>query len=78
MEVNGMPLTGGSKALGRAEATRDAEIVARLKRAGAVVVGLTNLHELAYGVTSDNPHFGRVVNPVAPSRIPGRALIPKA
>jgi Asp-tRNA(Asn)/Glu-tRNA(Gln) amidotransferase A subunit family amidase len=71
MQVQGMPLTGGSKALGRAQATRDAEIVARLKRAGAVVVGLTNLHELAYGVTSDNPHFGRVVNPVAPARIPG-------
>ncbi len=71
MAVKGMPLTGGSKALGRALATRDAEIVARLRRAGAVVIGLTNLHELAYGVTSDNPHFGRVVNPVAPSRIPG-------
>ncbi len=71
MQVQGMPLTGGSKALGRDVATKDAAIVARLKRAGAVVVGLTNLHELAYGVTSDNPHFGRVVNPMVPSRIPG-------
>jgi aspartyl-tRNA(Asn)/glutamyl-tRNA(Gln) amidotransferase subunit A len=42
-----------------------------LKRAGALVIGLANLHELAYGVTSDNPHFGRVMNPVAPGRIPG-------
>ncbi len=71
MNVSGMPLTGGSKALGRDVATTDAAIVARLKRAGAVVVGLTNLHELAYGVTSDNPHFGRVVNPVVPSCVPG-------
>jgi Asp-tRNA(Asn)/Glu-tRNA(Gln) amidotransferase A subunit family amidase len=71
MHVAGMPLSGGGKAMGRAMATRDAEVVARLRRAGAVVVGLANLHEFAYGVTSDNPHFGRVVNPVAPSRIPG-------
>ena len=71
MHVAGMPLTGGGKAMGRPVATRDAEIVARLKRAGAVVVGLSNLHEFAYGVTSDNVHFGRVVNPAAPDRIPG-------
>jgi Asp-tRNA(Asn)/Glu-tRNA(Gln) amidotransferase A subunit family amidase len=71
MAVKGMPLTGGSKAFERVEAARDAEVIARLRRAGAVVIGLTNLHEFAYGVTSDNPHFGRVVNPVAPSRIPG-------
>ena len=71
MHVAGMPLSAGGKAMGRALSTRDAEIVARLRRAGAVVVGLANLHEFAYGITSDNPHFGRVVNPVAPSRIPG-------
>ena len=71
MQVAGMPLTGGGKAMGRRVATRDAEVVARLKRAGAVVIGLSNLHEFAYGVTSDNVHFGRVVNPAAPDRIPG-------
>ena len=71
MQVAGMPLSGGGKALGRQVATRDAEIIARMKRAGAIVVGLTNLHEFAYGITSDNAHFGRVVNPAAPTRIPG-------
>lgn len=71
MRVEGAPLSGGSKALDREVANHDAEVVARLKRAGAVVMGLANLHELAYGVTSDNPHFGRVVNPAAPDRIPG-------
>jgi aspartyl-tRNA(Asn)/glutamyl-tRNA(Gln) amidotransferase subunit A len=71
MHVAGMPLSGGGKAMGRRVATRDAEIIARLKRAGAVVVGLANLHEFAYGITSDNAHFGRVVNPAAPLRIPG-------
>lgn len=71
MSVAGAPLSGGSKAIDRVVASHDAEVVARLKRAGAVVVGLTNLHEFAYGITSDNPHFGRVVNPAAPDRIPG-------
>ena len=71
MGVAGMPLTAGSRAIDAQVADTDAEIVARLKRAGAVVMGLTNLHEFAYGITSDNPHFGRVVNPAAPSRIPG-------
>lgn len=71
MLVKGMPLTAGSKAMDGEVATRDAEIVARLRRAGAVILGLANLHEFAYGITSDNPRFGRVVNPAAPSRIPG-------
>jgi aspartyl-tRNA(Asn)/glutamyl-tRNA(Gln) amidotransferase subunit A len=48
-----------------------AEAVTRLERAGYVDVGKTNLHEFAYGVTSENPHFGTVPNPVAPGRIAG-------
>jgi Asp-tRNA(Asn)/Glu-tRNA(Gln) amidotransferase A subunit family amidase len=71
MRVQGAPLTGGGKAMGREVAQSDAEVVARMKRAGLVVMGLTNLHEFAYGITSDNVHFGRVVNPAAPDRIPG-------
>jgi Asp-tRNA(Asn)/Glu-tRNA(Gln) amidotransferase A subunit family amidase len=71
MHVTGFPLTGGSAAFDRVTSTRDAEVVARLRRAGAVFIGFANLHEFAYGITSDNPHFGRVVNPAAPGRIPG-------
>ena len=71
MAVADVPLSAGSAAFDRRPAAADAEIVARLKRAGAVVIGMTNLHEFAYGITSDNPRFGRVVNPVAPGRIPG-------
>ena len=71
MAVRGVPLTGGSRALDDRVPSEDAEIVARLRRAGAVVIGLANLHEVAYGITSDNPRFGRVVNPAAPDRIPG-------
>jgi aspartyl-tRNA(Asn)/glutamyl-tRNA(Gln) amidotransferase subunit A len=50
---------------------RSAECVRRLERAGYVVVGKTNLHEFAYGVTSENPHFGPVRNPLDPSRVAG-------
>ncbi len=71
MAVAGRPLTGGSAAGDVEPAVHDAEVVARLKRAGASIIGLSNLHEWAYGITSDNPRFGRVVNPAAPSRIPG-------
>jgi Asp-tRNA(Asn)/Glu-tRNA(Gln) amidotransferase A subunit family amidase len=45
--------------------------VVRLEEAGYAVVGKTNLHEFAYGITSDNPHFGAVVNPLDACRIPG-------
>ena len=51
------------------EATAPA--VARLEAAGYAVVGKTNLHEFAYGITSENEHFGDVGNPLAPDRYPG-------
>jgi aspartyl-tRNA(Asn)/glutamyl-tRNA(Gln) amidotransferase subunit A len=50
---------------------QSAEAVVRLERAGYVNVGKTNLHEFAYGVTSQNPHFGTVPNPIAPGRTAG-------
>ena len=71
MSVEGMPLTAGSKAIGAEVQSRDALVVRRLRDAGFVPIGLTNLHEFAYGITSANPHFGAVVNPAAPDRIPG-------
>jgi aspartyl-tRNA(Asn)/glutamyl-tRNA(Gln) amidotransferase subunit A len=48
-----------------------AEAVARLERAGYANVGKTNLHEFAYGISSQNPHFGTVPNPIAPGRVAG-------
>jgi aspartyl-tRNA(Asn)/glutamyl-tRNA(Gln) amidotransferase subunit A len=48
-----------------------AEAVLRLERAGWVVAGKANLHEFAYGTTSENPHYGTVPNPLAPGRIAG-------
>jgi Asp-tRNA(Asn)/Glu-tRNA(Gln) amidotransferase A subunit family amidase len=50
---------------------RTASAVARLESAGYAVVGKTNLHEFAYGITSENEHFGDVGNPLAPDRYPG-------
>lgn len=70
MSVRGYPLSYGS-GLPAPLQDADAAVVARIRRAGAAIVGITNLHELAYGITSDNPHFGRVVNPAAPSRMAG-------
>ena len=50
---------------------RSASCVTKLEEAGYAIVGKTNLHEFAYGITSDNPHFGAVVNPLDAGRIPG-------
>ena len=50
---------------------RTAEPVRRLEEAGYANIGKTNLHEFAYGVSSENPHFGTVPNPAAPGRLAG-------
>jgi Asp-tRNA(Asn)/Glu-tRNA(Gln) amidotransferase A subunit family amidase len=71
MPVRGHPLTAGSKAIDARVQTHDAPVVARLRAAGALIVGTTNLHELAFGINSANPHFGHVQNPRYPGYIPG-------
>lgn len=71
MEIRGYAMTGGSRALDEAPSSIDAEVVARLRAAGAVILGAANLHELAYGVTSENPHFGAVKNPRRPEHMAG-------
>ena len=63
--------TGGSRILHDFVPLHDASIVSALKNAGAVILGKTNLHEFAYGVTTDNPHFGPTRNPWDLARIPG-------
>lgn len=70
-DTSDAPTTGGSRILQKRQPARDAEATARLRRAGAVIVGKTNLHEFAYGVTNDNPHYGRALNPWDPARSPG-------
>jgi Asp-tRNA(Asn)/Glu-tRNA(Gln) amidotransferase A subunit family amidase len=71
IDVAGMPTTAGGMILPRTPVEVDAPVIARLRRHGCVIVGKTNLHEFAYGVTSINPHFGTVRNPHDPSRVAG-------
>ena len=66
-----LPTTGGSLALQEFAAGRDAFAVRKLRQAGAVVIGKTNLHELAYGITSISSMGGQTRNPYDPSRNPG-------
>jgi aspartyl-tRNA(Asn)/glutamyl-tRNA(Gln) amidotransferase subunit A len=69
--TRGVRTTAGSKILADFVPKTDAEVAARLARAGALLLGKTNLHEFAYGITSNNPHFGPVHNPWNAERIPG-------
>jgi aspartyl-tRNA(Asn)/glutamyl-tRNA(Gln) amidotransferase subunit A len=69
--TKGVRTTGGSKILKDFVPDHDADIAISLDRAGTVLVGKTNLHEFAYGITSTNPHFGPVRNPWDTERIPG-------
>lgn len=69
--TKGVRTTGGSKIFRDFVPDHDADIAINLERAGAVMVGKTNLHEFAYGITSTNPHFGAVRNPWDTERIPG-------
>ena len=66
-----MPTTGGSLALEGFRTGRDAFMVRRLRDAGAVIVGKTNMHELAAGITSVSSLGGQTRNPYDPSRNPG-------
>lgn len=63
--------TGGSKIFANYVPDRDAEIVRRLHAAGMVTIGKTGLHELTYGITNINPHFGNVHNPHDLTRVSG-------
>ncbi len=70
-DTAGVRTTYGSAIFADHVPTVTAEAVARLEAAGYVNVGKTNLHEFAYGITSDNEHYGRVPNPLAAERVAG-------
>lgn len=71
VDVAGVPTSVGSRLFTDRVASSDAEVTARIRTAGGVILGKANLHELAFGATSANEAFGAVVNPSAPDRIPG-------
>lgn len=69
-DVAGEVTHAGSKGW-QAPATADAQVVAHLRQAGAVIIGHTNMTEFAYSGVGLNPHYGTPNNPLAPDRIPG-------
>ena len=71
-DIAGVTTLAGSKILaGNAPAARDATAVARLRAAGAVLVGATNMDEFAYGFVTENAHYGATRNPHDTSRVAG-------
>lgn len=71
IDQKGVPTTAASQVRRDHEATADAVVTRRLRNAGAVFVGKTNLHEFAFGTTSEDSGYGAVLNPLDPNRSPG-------
>jgi aspartyl-tRNA(Asn)/glutamyl-tRNA(Gln) amidotransferase subunit A len=70
-DLAGTPTTAASKVRAGHLASRDATAVARLRAAGAIVVGKTNLHEFALGPTNEDSAFGPTLHPLDPTRLAG-------
>ena len=71
LDTAGLVTTYGSALFAEHVPTADAAAVTRLQEAGYGVAGKTNLHEFAYGISSQNPHYGTVPNPRHPGRLAG-------
>src|SRR5512132_899486 len=70
-DTAGIRTTAGSKFFGDHVPDTDAFVVEKIKQAGAIIMGKTNTHEIALGVTGNNPHYGTARNPWDTTRIPG-------
>ena len=70
-DTAGVRTTAGSKFFINNIPEKDAFVIEKLKEAGALIIGKTNTHEIALGVTGNNPHFGTARNPWDITRIPG-------
>lgn len=70
-DTAGIRTTSGSKFFAENIPEQDAFVVEKLKQAGAILMGKTNTHEIALGVTGNNPHYGTARNPWDSTRIPG-------
>ncbi len=69
-ETAGIRTTGGSKIHGKHIPKADCTVVRKLRDAGTILLGKLNTHEYAYGVTTNNPHYGATRNPWDLQRIP--------
>ena len=71
VDLAGAPTTAASRLRAGHRAAADAPVTARLRAAGAVIVGKCNLHEFAFGTTGEESAYGPTRNPRAPDRVPG-------
>ena len=71
LDLRGTPTTAGSRVRRAHVAAQDAAVVARLRKAGAVFIGKTNLHEFAFGTTNEDSAYGPVRHPLDAGRSPG-------
>ena len=71
VDMTPFPTTAGTAFLGHTPARQDATIVARMRAAGAMLIGKTNMHEIGIGVTGHNPHHGTPRNPYNPAHYTG-------
>jgi aspartyl-tRNA(Asn)/glutamyl-tRNA(Gln) amidotransferase subunit A len=69
--TRGIRTTAGSSILSDFVPGKDSDVVQRLREAGSILLGKTNMHEFAYGVTNENPHYGPARNPWDLERITG-------
>jgi aspartyl-tRNA(Asn)/glutamyl-tRNA(Gln) amidotransferase subunit A len=71
LDTAGLTTTYGSALFADHVPAASADTVRLLEAGGFAVAGKTNLHEFAYGISSQNPHYGTVPNPIAPGRLAG-------
>ncbi len=71
LDTKDIRTTGGSKILASWTPPTNAHVINQLEGAGAIILGKTNMHEFAFGITTNNPFYGPTRNPYDPLRIPG-------
>ncbi len=71
LDTQNIRTTGGSKILADWTPPANAFVVDKLEKSGAIILGKTNMHEFAFGITTNNPFYGPARNPYDPTRIPG-------
>jgi aspartyl-tRNA(Asn)/glutamyl-tRNA(Gln) amidotransferase subunit A len=71
INVQGLPVTAASKVLEHYTGSYDADVIARIKSADGIIIGMTNMDEFACGASGEHSAFGVTNNPAAPGRIAG-------